>query len=446
VTAYGLRAAAIGRNVAVADAAYTSLMRGAALNLSNMENLEWLSGQPLLADPKHPELLGPVISSRRQLWSVGAYLGMVVRDVFGVATTRDGISLAPFVTARLRAGVFADSAGIALNGLHLQGRTVNVRLRLPPVAEAGAEGYYAVERIRMNGKPAGAAIPWSALKADNDIEIVLGRLVPGDQALHRVNADPYQEAPAVFGPREPRIGNLVRSGADTTLTIAPADGQSGITYNVYRDGKQVASALPAGAWTDRGGAATACYAVEAQYTASGNRSHHSMPRCVDAGVAISMGDQRVETNVPMVPPNPRFAEAHADWGRPGDRFAVRDVRVPQAGTYALQVRYHNSANEVNLGISGGVKWLAVKDAAGVIVAEGVVQLPHARLAKGMFTTPVFSTPLALRLNAGSAYRIEMSDFYNMSYLQSNSSFSAAGGVNGPSNRVDLFGVRLLRTE
>jgi hypothetical protein len=39
----------------------------------------------------------------------------------------------------------------------------------------------------------------------------------------------------------------------------------------------------------------------------------------------------------------------------------------------------------------------------------------------------------------------MSDFYNMSYLSSNASFSAAGGVDGPSNRFDIYGVRLLRT-
>jgi hypothetical protein len=170
-----------------------------------------------------------------------------------------------------------------------------------------------------------------------------------------------------------------------------------------------------------------------------------MPRCVDAGISISILDKRIDANVPMLPPNPRFADPHFDWGRPGDSFTVRDVRVPQAGAYALQVRYHNGANELNLGISGGVKWLAVKDAAGVIVAEGVVQLPHARVAKGMLTTPVFSTPLAARLNADTAYRIEMSDFYNMSYLQSNSSYSAAGGRSGPSNRIDIFGVRLLRT-
>jgi len=108
----------------------------------------------------------------------------------------------------------------------------------------------------------------------------------------------------------------------------------------------------------------------------------------------------------------------------------------------VQVRYHNAANQVNLGISGGVKWLAVKDGRGRVVAQGVVQLPHAPLAKAD-TPTVYSTPLAARLGRGS-YRIEMSDFYNMSYLDSNSSFSAAGGLTGPSNRFDIYGVRLLR--
>jgi len=445
VTAYGLRAAILGRNVAVADAAYDTLMRGAALNLSNMENLEWLSGQPLLLDEAHPNLIGPVINSRRQLWSVGAYLGMVIRGVFGVSVTDDGIAVQPFVTAKLRGGALAGGDTATLRNLRLRGHAVDVTLRLPPVPPRDASGYYAVERILVDGKPAGAAIPWNALGAHSAIEVQLGALVPGDTAIRRVNANPYEEAPSVFGPREPRIAALARTQAGNTLAIAPADGQAGVTYAVYRDGKPVAAGLPAGTWTDRRGGTSACYAVEAQFTTSGNRSHHSVPRCVDAGVHVAAPDPRVETNARIAPPNARFAEPHlANWGAPGDRFAVRAVRVPQAGDYAVQVRYHNAANQINLGISGGVKWLALKDESGKIVAQGVVQLPHARLDKAN-TPTVYSTPMAAHLKARTAYRIEMSDFYNMSYLESNASFSAAGGADGPSNRFDIYGVRLLRT-
>jgi hypothetical protein len=447
VTGYGLRAAIQGRNVSVADAAYDSLVRGAALNLSNMENLEWLSGQPVLLDEQHPELIGPVINSRRQLWSVGAYLGMVVRDVFGVSATSDGIRLQPFVTARLRAGMFGATDSATLYNLRLRGHAVDVRLQLPPAGRDA--GYYPVRQVLLNGKPVGADIRWDQLGANNTIEIRFGQLVAGEQAIRRVNADPYQEAPAVFGPREPLIASLARSAdGRASLTIGANGNGSEVRYNVYRDGKLAAARLPAGLWADRTASSTACYAVEAEFSgqapASGNRSHHSQPRCVDAGVAIAATDERVSSNVPLAAPGARFAEPHlAGWGKPDDRFRVDAVRVPAAGAYAVQVRYHNGANQVNLGISGGVKWLALKDESGAIVAQGVVQLPHARIEKAN-TPTVYSTPLTARLKANAAYRVELSDFYNMSYLQSNSSFSAAGGVEGPSNRFDIYGVRLLR--
>jgi hypothetical protein len=117
--------------------------------------------------------------------------------------------------------------------------------------------------------------------------------------------------------------------------------------------------------------------------------------------------------------------------------------VPHAGEYALQLRYHNGANQINLGISGGVKWLTLTDESGAIVAQGVLQLPHARIDKAN-TPTVYSTPLTARLTPANRYRLQLSDFYNMSYLQSNASFSAAGGVDGPSNQFDIYGVRLLR--
>jgi len=460
VTGYGLRAAIQGSNVGVADAAYDSLVRGAALNLSNMENLEWLSGQPVLLDEQHPELIGPVINSRRQLWSVGAYVGMVVRDVFGVSTTAQGIRLRPFVTARLRARMF-DGGGTnshsngdgspTLHNLRLRGHAISVTLRLPPASGAKADGYYPVERILLDGKAVDADLRWDQLGAGNAIEIVLGPLVPGEQAIRRVNANPYQEAPSVFAPREPAVTNLRRDARGrAVVTFGPERGQPapGVSYNIYRDGKLVASKLAAGSWTDRAASATGCYAVEAQFTASGNRSHHSQPRCAGASIAIAAGDPRASVDgkaVTLAAPNARFAEPRlADWGQPGERFDVNRVRVPQAGDYALQVRYHNGANQINLGISGGVKWLAVKDDSGAIVAQGVVQLPHARIEKAN-TPTVYSTPLtAAHLRPGRDYRLELSDFYNMSYLQSNDSFSAAGGVDGPSNRFDIHGVRLLR--
>jgi len=442
VTGYGLRAAAQAGNVAVADAAYDSLVRGAALNMSNMENLEWLSGQPLLLDERHPSLIGPVINSRRQLWSVGAYLGMVVEHVFGVRVLGDGIRFRPFVTAKLRRELFGASNEIALHGLRLHGKRVDVLVRLPALSRK--DGVYAVERILLNGQPAGDTLALGQLGPDNRIEIVLGALLPGHQEIRRVKDDPYAAGGITFAPREPSIAALQRGRDGVRLRIAPGEDEAGLRYAVYRDGKRVADRLRAGAWFDRGAPATACYAVEAIATASGNRSHHSMPRCVDPGIEVPVTDPRTVSNLKPVPPNARFARPRLEnWGGPGDRYAVERITVPAAGTYQVQVRYHNAANQVNLGISGGVKWLKVEDARGRTVAEGVVQLPHAPLAKAN-TPSVYSTPLAAQLAPGS-YRVQLSDFYNMSYLDSNRTFSAAGGLTGPSNRFDIYGVRLLRT-
>jgi hypothetical protein len=442
VTAYGLKAAAMTGNVSVADAAYDTLMRGAALNLSNMENLEWLSGQPLLLDEAHPSLIGPVISSRRQLWSVGAYLGMVIENVFGVQVTDTGIALKPFVTARLRREAFGATDSILLDNLRLHGKRVAVRLHLPAASQG--TGYYTVARVLLNGQPAGDTVKWQDLSGDNRIDIELGELVPGQQAIRRVQEDPYLEASSVFSPREPSITSLARDRSGRAhLTIAANGNDPKVLYKVYRNGRLVASSLRAGEWTDRTPSATACYAAEAFFIDSGNRSHHSAPQCVDSGVTVAATDPRVTANMQPVGPGEHFALPHlAGWGKPGDAFAADAIRIGRAGEYAVQVRYHNGANQVNLGISGGVKWLAVKDQAGKVVAQGAVQLPHARIETA--NTPlVYSTPLAARLQAGS-YRLELSDFYNMSYLQSNSTFSAAGGADGPSNRIDIYGVRLLR--
>ena len=412
-----------------------------------MENLEWLSGQPLLLDETTPALSGPVINSRRQLWSVGGYLGMVIDNVFGVTVEDDGIALRPFVTAKLRRETFGATNEIALHDLHLHGKRIDVVLRLPPAAEG--DGYHRVERILLNGKQVGDTLRTSNLQAENRIEIVLGKLVAGAQGIRRVQANPYEESSVTFGPREPVIEALTRASSGAVgLTIGANGNAANVTYRVYRDGKLVADKLPAGAWTDDKAGVASCYAVEARFADSGNVSHHSQPRCIDGvagtGVDIGVTDPRVTSNLTSTAPDARFSlPAIRDWGRPQDRFAVDGMRVESTGDYRIQVRYHNGANQVNLGISGGVKWLALKNSAGKIVAQGVIQLPHAPLFKGA-TPTVYSTPLAARLTAGS-YRLEMTDFYNMSYLESNRTFTGAGGAE-PANRFDIHGVRLLRVK
>ncbi|HBP02997.1 MAG TPA: Six-hairpin glycosidase-like protein, partial [Stenotrophomonas sp.] len=81
VSAYSLRAARQLDDAPRIAAEIRSLMQGAALAGSNMENYE------LVSQAVHVEegaLSGPVVNSERQLWSVAGYLSMVLEGVFGV--------------------------------------------------------------------------------------------------------------------------------------------------------------------------------------------------------------------------------------------------------------------------------------------------------------------------------------------------------------------------
>ena len=81
VSAYALRAARTVNDPALIALEIESVMRGAALYGSNMENYELLTQGQHVDDGK---LSGPVVNSPRQLWSVAAYLDVVTEGVFGL--------------------------------------------------------------------------------------------------------------------------------------------------------------------------------------------------------------------------------------------------------------------------------------------------------------------------------------------------------------------------
>ncbi|OOG45638.1 Six-hairpin glycosidase-like protein [Rhodanobacter sp. C01] len=85
VSAYALRAARVLNQPARIEHEIESVMRGAALYGSNMENYELLTQGQHVDEGK---LSGPVVNSPRQVWSVAAYFAVVTEGVFGL--TEDG--------------------------------------------------------------------------------------------------------------------------------------------------------------------------------------------------------------------------------------------------------------------------------------------------------------------------------------------------------------------
>lgn len=455
VTAYGLRAAIHAGNVGVADAAYATLMRGAAVNLSNMENLEWLTGQPMYLETQNPTLSGPVINSKRQLWSVGAYLGMVIHNVFGLQIESGGIRVAPFITGRLHSEVFAGSQHIELQDISLRGKSLTIDIYLPGSdnqtgTQAGApQGVYSVASVQWNGKPNGPTLDWSQFDSakQHHLTIQLGPLVASVQPMTQVSADPAAKDPQVFAPREPVLESVVRDQQGQVLVeFSDNSGNADASYNLYRNGQLVQDKLAPGqhkvaaptALTDARGAE--CYAVEAVF-ASGTHSHHSQPLCLDAGQEIPVTDRRVVSNVALAPANSQLGVPFIPaWGRPEDSLRVVDISLEHKGRYSIQLKYDNAYNTIGQGITCGVKWLRVTDHQQRPVAEGVIQLPQGLGREGAKPL-LYSTPLSVELEAGN-YTLEVLDFYNMSYLQTNTTYSGNGGSDGAVNRFDLVALRI----
>ncbi len=109
VSAYALRAARTVNDPARIAHEIESVMRGAALYGSNLENYELLTQGQHVDEGK---LSGPVVNSPRQLWSVAAYLDVVTEGVFGL--TEDG-KVEPKLPTALLPMLFGPRSSITLN-------------------------------------------------------------------------------------------------------------------------------------------------------------------------------------------------------------------------------------------------------------------------------------------------------------------------------------------
>jgi hypothetical protein len=125
VSAYALRAARDVNQPARVAHEIESVMRGAALYGSNMENYELLTQGQHVDEGK---LSGPVVNSPRQLWSVAAYFAVVTEGVFGL--NEEG-SVQPKLPTSLVPMLFGDKQSISLT---LPDRRITLQL---PAQRAG---------------------------------------------------------------------------------------------------------------------------------------------------------------------------------------------------------------------------------------------------------------------------------------------------------------------
>jgi hypothetical protein len=444
VTAYWIKAARRANNPAAVDSGIRSLEHLAAFNLSNMENFDFVTG---LAEVKGKHLDGPVINSRRQLWSVAGYLSMVQDIVFGLETSWDGIRFRPFITAGLRNETFGSSEQIELSNFSYRNTSQQVRVHLPP--KAINEGVCPISRIELNGKVVGEGFVSSAtLQKSNlwDIYLVAPKQRKNPDPLRLVDV---KNERALFGPLQPVWDGSQQGGitvADGKLVLHYQHSDvANVAFNIYRDGALYAKAVRDTNWLDAKSADYLehlhSYAVEAVDVVSGNASHLTPARCY-----LSGGQQQI---IPARGMENRGGNLVAgdhfeNWGHPDDELSVKHFTVTRSGRYLIRAEFSNGAGPVNTGITCAVKKLEVRPAgSGEVIARGYLVMPQS----GDWKRWDLSSPVVADLVAGASYAISISEddvSRNMSYLKMNENYTAWPGGGGSScNFVNISALRLL---
>jgi archaellum component FlaF (FlaF/FlaG flagellin family) len=445
VTAYWIKAAQKAGHVNAVDAGIQSLEHAAALNLSNMENLDFVSGRAMSNDGARK---GPPINSRRQLWSVAAYLSMVQDTVFGMDVSADGIRFQPFITAKLRNENFDSTDTIELKNFVYQGTQNHVSVHLPTVGSI-TEGICEVDRVELNGKP------------------VANNFVKADQLLPANSWNIYMKAPHaaiadaplrvvdvtkdrnICGPLQPTwqngpFGGLAVENGHIALNFNE-DGSEDVTFNIYRDGELCAQGVKGTKWIDPNSddyqTAVHSYAVAAVDSASGNVSHLSPVRALR-----TEGQKQVITAKDLQSKGGNLVanDHYENWGAPFDEIVTKSIQVKQPGKYLIRVQFANGSGPINTGLTCAVKKLQVLKAGSQDpVATGYIIMPQS----GDWKRWDMSSSVAAVLNPGEQYTIRLSEdsaSRNMSYMKNNEQYTAGvGGGDKSSNYANISSIYVL---
>jgi hypothetical protein len=451
VTAYALKAAKKIQDPALISAFTRSQILGPALNLSHMENYEFTT---LKAWYEDGQLSGPVVNSRRQLWSVAGHLSLVLDVVFGKEVRRDAVKFNPALTYALRKEFFPESNKLELKNFKFQNKLINLTVHVPKssILPSGAnDALYVVQKMTLNGQNlrTGDWIYTADLAEKNELQITLSNAVEFQKANFtqiKMPADVFKmtemERPYFFAPKTPELAPIGLSDNSPLLTFNTHENHA-IEFHIYKDGQLIAKTQNTH-YLDRGHSLreTACYTVVANYEKSNNESFPSEPFCFWPTEAIQhypVKSSHLRT-IGAATTSTLYGRPHLkDWGYPDQKVILERLRPNRDGRFALQVDYSNVDN-ISSGVSCGVKKISIFDeSTGSLVREGVLMFPHHGIERFWSDSNFF--PVDLKQN--TSYTVILEDFFNMSYFEHFTSYRYRGGKSGPNNRFNLAEVKLL---
>ena len=445
VTSYALRAAAKAGNDKFYENAFMSLVRGAAFNLSNMENFEFTTLSAWYDDATFPNLSGPEVNSRRQLWSVAGFLSMVLDSIFGREQTLKTLWFSPKIPVDLRNTFFAGSSEIVLNNLKFKGKTIELKIVLPPKNSENS-GFYTLKTLKLDGVEKTEPFSLSDLKAESRIEMELKLSnESGEINLVDCNANPNK----CWAPLPATNVSVTLDGKRLGISFDPSG--NAVSYNIYRDGKKVKENLTESSWRDDSDGSSNyekdsfCYSVSA-VNSEGWESHHSDPVCY-------WGENYERTKLQFTADSNAFdqtpnASDHnkthfADWGLPEAVLSVSNIKPAQSGTYLVSVEY-GSGRPINTGITSCNKIVKITDENSNVVLEKMVFMPHLGDNWDRWGESSF---VQVDLSSGKTYKAEIKDAFNMSYFEHFVPYTAGvGGGDDVYNRANISTLKFLLKE
>jgi len=457
VSAYVMKAARDANNAAVVNHNIDSLMRGAGLNLSNMENFEFITQQSSYKDKKHQdESLWPKVNSKNQLWSVAAYISMVQEVIFGQQATPEGIYFSPYITAYLRNKLFDNQNVIELKNINYQGKMINLSINLPLLEDKNT-GVYAIASTELNGVSInnGSAIAADQLENTNALVITLGELQKNQQSMMLVTNPSDQQTS--WAPKEPSLQYPLIVGGKISLSF-DNNGESATKINIYRNGQKVASGLDGNSstWIDPNSGDyllnTYCYAIEQVYQSSGNVSHHSEPQCfwaVNGSETLLEAGSGLDSLDGATANLDHGKQQFGNWGELDQKLQAK-FTATASGNYYLQMVYGNAFESIGTGVTATVKMMTVtEDSASEEPQTGIVFMPHLNDWKNWGNSKL----VPFTFSAGKSYTVVISDYFNMSYLKHFENYKdedhdknekLRGGKNGAINKANIASLKILR--
>ncbi len=440
VTAYWIKAAVKVGHAPVVDAGVQSLMKLSAVNLSNMENFDFVSGQAFV---KTDTQEGPTINSRRQLWSVAGYISLVQNMLFGLRMTDSGMRIEPFITRWMRASLFADEKCLRLVNVSFLNASHSVTLHLPE-ADSFMSEKAIVKRVLLNGDEiSGQVVSQDALQPRNDWEVYLDADVSTQTRCSLPLVD-VQCKDAIYAPQPPEWNGeagVSLQGGLLHLSFRHPDPDS-VLIDIYRNGALHATIKDANTWLDlRSGNypnQRYVYQLVARCRQRGLTSHPTRGRQYQEPwqTQIIRSDEMSCVGGCLV-------DDHLeDWGLDWHELIARDVSVRQSGQYAVQVNYANGSGPINTGITCAVKRVEVFSDLNECCGAGYFIMPQT----SDWTRFLLSNRIVASLQEERRYAIRISeDAYcrNMSYLASNIAYTARAGGGGDSyNFVNIAEMHL----